>query len=278
MTPAKRLAFNDISQKFVSIPQYISRKTMHHTLFISDLHLEPKRPDITNTFLHFLTQQAQQADALYILGDFFEVWIGDDEKSAFHQTIINALKQLTANGLPVYFMRGNRDFLIGEAFIQATGCRFLPDPTLIDLYGEKILLTHGDALCTSDYKHQRFRKYAQNPKYNRFFLCLPLFIRRTIAKWIRGASQKHTAKTSYTVMDVSQTAVEKQMCEKNVALLIHGHTHRPTIHEFLLDKKLARRVVLHDWHNRGGVLIYKESGEISLVEWPLFGSPLLPPS
>lgn len=242
---------------------------MHHTLFISDLHLEPKRLDITNTFLTFLKQKAQQADALYILGDFFEVWIGDDEKSVFHQTIIDALKQLTENGLPVYFMRGNRDFLIGEAFIQATGCRFLPDPTLIDLYGKKILLTHGDALCTSDYKHQQFRKYAQNPTYNRFFLCLPLFIRRAIARWIRGASQKHTAGMPYQVMDVTQTAVEEQMREKNVTLLVHGHTHRPAIHEFLLDKKPARRVVLNDWHNRGGALVYKESGEISLLEWTL---------
>lgn len=241
---------------------------MRHTLFISDLHLEPERPDITNAFFSFIKQKAQKADALYILGDFFEVWIGDDEKSAFHETIIMALKQLTDSGLPVYFMRGNRDFLIGKNFMRATGCQFLPDPTLINLYGKKILLTHGDALCTSDHKHQTFRKYAQNVKYNRFFLFFPLFIRRAIARWIRRASQKHTAGAPYRVMDVEQTTVEKEMREKNVMLLIHGHTHRPAVHKFILDEKSAYRVVLNDWHNQGGALMFEENGEMLLIEWP----------
>lgn len=241
---------------------------MPHTLFISDLHLEPKRPYITGTFFSFLKNNVPEADALYILGDFFEIWIGDDEKSAFHQSIINALKQLTDSGFPIYFMRGNRDFLIGEIFMRETGCRFLPDPTLIELYGKKILLTHGDALCISDHKHQNFRKYAQNPKYNRWFLCLPLFIRRIIARLIRNTSKKHIAKVSYTVMDVTQAAVEQHMREKDVTQLIHGHTHRPAIHSFILDNKPACRIVLSDWHHHGGALVYKESGEISLIELP----------
>jgi UDP-2,3-diacylglucosamine hydrolase len=163
---------------------------MRHTLFISDLHLEPKRPDITRCFFNFLQNQAPQADALYILGDFFEVWIGDDEDTIFHRSIIAALKQLTDSGLSVYFMRGNRDFLIGQAFIRATGCHLLSDPTRIQLYGKDVLLAHGDALCTADHKHQNFRKYAQNPAYNRFFLWLPLFIRRAISRLLIKAIQK----------------------------------------------------------------------------------------
>jgi UDP-2,3-diacylglucosamine hydrolase len=238
---------------------------MPHTLFISDLHLEPERPDITQCFFNFLQHEAPKADALYILGDFFEVWIGDDENTPFQRTVIAALKQLTDTGFPVYFMRGNRDFLIGEAFIKATGCGFLPDPTVVYLYGKKILLAHGDALCTSDHKHQAFRKYAQNRSYNRFFLGLPLLIRRTIARLIRNASQKHTTRAPYAIMDVTQATVEQQMCEHDVVQLIHGHTHRPAIHPFALEGKSARRIVLGDWHTQGSALIYKENGETALV-------------
>lgn len=237
---------------------------MHHTLFISDLHLEPNRPDITDRFFQFLQQKAPQADALYILGDFFEVWIGDDEKSPWQQTIITALKQLTDTGFPIYMMRGNRDFLIGSAFTRATGCHFLPDPSVIELYGKKILLTHGDSLCISDRKHQNFRKYAQNPKYNRFFTCLPLFVRRFIARRIRNASKKHTAGTTLSVMDVTQAAVEQQMREHAVTQLIHGHTHRPAIHTFTLDEVLVQRIVLNDWDTQGGALVYAEDGKSSV--------------
>lgn len=237
---------------------------MNHTLFISDLHLEPERPDISQCFFNFLTTQAPQADALYILGDFFEVWVGDDERSPFQQSVMAALKQLTDSGKPVYFMHGNRDFLIGAEFMRATGCHFLPDPTVIDLYGTKTLLMHGDSLCTQDQKHQRFRRYAQNPHYNRWFLALPLFIRRWIARHIRNASRKHTATTDYAIMDVTQAEVERQMLAHGVTQLIHGHTHRPACHEFLQSGVPLRRYVLGDWHQKGSVLKCMSDGEVGL--------------
>ncbi len=255
-----------LQQKVVHLHEYYSKHTpMPHTLFISDLHLEPERPDITQCFFNFLKHEAPKADALYILGDFFEVWIGDDENTPFQRMVIAALKQLTDTGLPVYFMRGNRDFLIGDAFIRSTGCRFLQDPAVIHLYGKKVLLAHGDALCTSDHKHQAFRKYAQDPHYNRFFLKLPLWMRRTIARSIRKASQKHTTTAPYIIMDVTQAAVEQQMREHQVTQLIHGHTHRPAIHSFMLEDKPAERIVLGDWHTQGSMLFYKEDGETTLV-------------
>jgi UDP-2,3-diacylglucosamine hydrolase len=238
-----------------------NKTSMPHTLFISDLHLEEKRPDITAYFLNFLQQQAPLADALYILGDFFEVWIGDDENTSFQQTIIAALKKLTDTGLPVYLMRGNRDFLMGEAFIRATGCHFLPDPTVITLYGQKILLLHGDSLCTDDYAHQRFREYAHNPRYNRFFLKLPLMIRRAIARRIRRMSQAHTAGAQSAMMDVTQAAVVQQMQAHRVTQLIHGHTHRPAIHRFMLEDRPATRVVLGDWHACACALRYAQQVE-----------------
>lgn len=237
---------------------------MHHTLFISDLHLEAERPDITACFLKFLRQRAPHADALYILGDFFEVWIGDDENTPFQRRIVAALKQLTDTGFPIYFMRGNRDFLVGEAFMRATGCHFLLDPTVIPLYGQHVLLAHGDALCTEDRAHQRFRKYTQDPRYTRFFLSLPLCIRRFVARWIRKKSQKHIAHLDYTIMDVTQAAVEQQMSVCQVTQLIHGHTHRPAIHRFQLQGQPACRVVLGDWHTQGSVLVYDENAQMRL--------------
>lgn len=241
---------------------------MRHTLFISDLHLEPGRPDITQCFLDFLNNTAPQADALYILGDFFEVWIGDDETSVFHRLVIAALKQATNNGLKIYLMHGNRDFLMGDDFLYASGCHFLPDPTVLELYANPVVLTHGDALCAADIQHQKFRKYTQNRRYKRAFLCLPLFMRRAVARLIRRASQKHSGKAPAPIMDVAQWAVEQQMRQQHVRQLIHGHTHRPAIHNFILDGEPARRAVLSDWHSQGGVLQYAENGEITLIPLP----------
>lgn len=241
---------------------------MRHTLFISDLHLEPDRPDMTQCLLNFLKQQAPQADALYILGDFFEVWIGDDQKSTFHETIIAALRQLTAFGFPVYFMHGNRDFLIGERFMKATGCHFLTDPTIIELYGKRVLLAHGDSLCSADVRHQRFRKYARNPRYNRLFLWLPLWLRKLIARQIRNLSKRHTTNMSDQIMDVVLQTVEEVMRQHQVTQLIHGHTHRPAMHRFVLDKTPACRVVLSDWHAHGSALVYYENQEMEFICFP----------
>lgn len=246
---------------------------MKHTLFISDLHLNPNEPEATQCFFHFLQHQAPKADALYILGDFFDLWLGDDENTPFQRSIIAALKQLTATGLPVYFMHGNHDFLIGDEFIRATGCHFLTDPTVITLYGKKVLLTHGDALCTADIHHQKFRKISQNLRYRRIFVSLPLWIRRLIAKGVQRSSQKHTTTATYTVMDVTQSALEQQMQAYDVLQLIHGHTHKPAIHEFTLGNKPARRIVLGDWHTQGSVLCYQEDGEVALAVIPFPSKP-----
>jgi UDP-2,3-diacylglucosamine hydrolase len=159
-----------------------------NTLFISDLHLEPAHPGITRLFLNFLQHQAAQADALYILGDLFAAWIGDDDLSPFNQDMITALRELTAKGVPVYFMCGNRDFLIGEQFMAQTGCRFLSDPTVIDLYGTRVLIMHGDTLCTDDIPYQRYRRFAHNTILQRFFLGLPLGWRGKVAEWMRNST------------------------------------------------------------------------------------------
>lgn len=239
---------------------------MNHTLFISDLHLESDRPDITTRFINFLEKMAPEADAVYILGDLFESWIGDDNASAFNQKIFAAIQGLTQNHIPVYFMRGNRDFLIGQAFAHATGCVILPDPTVIKLYGRHVLLTHGDMLCTDDQRHQRFRYYAHNPKYNRFFLWLPLFLRRWLAQRIRKASKKHTHRIPIAIMDVSPRSLKEMMQLHEVQQLIHGHTHRPGIHALMLDEQSAIRIVLGDWDHRGSVLVYHANGEYELVQ------------
>lgn len=241
---------------------------MNHTLFISDLHLEPSRPDITAWFLKLLQFDAPKADALYILGDLFEVWVGDDYLPDFNQSIAAVIRTVSDQGIPVYYMPGNRDFLLGETFAQAAGWQMLADPTKINLYGKSILLSHGDMLCTEDYKHQAFRKYAQNPKYNRFFLKLPLFMRQWIARLLRNASKKHTSQIDYAVMDVTPSAVEQILQTYQVTQLIHGHTHRPHIHEFLLNGVSAQRIVLGDWHNHGSALVYYADGkfELSLLD------------
>jgi len=238
---------------------------VNHTLFISDLHLEPDRSDITAWFFNLLKFDAPKADALYILGDLFEVWVGDDYLPDFNQSIATAIRALSDQGIPIYYMAGNRDFLLANNFAKAAGWQVLPDPTTITLYGKTILLSHGDMLCTDDHKHQTFRKYAQNPKYNRFFLKLPLFMRKWIARRLRNASKKHTSNISYTVMDVTPIAVEQLMRQHMVTQLIHGHTHRPNIHEFTLNNAPAQRIVLGDWHNHSSALIYYADGRYKLI-------------
>lgn len=232
---------------------------MHHTLFISDLHLEPQRPDISAAFEHFLKTQAVHADALYILGDLFEAWIGDDVQSEFTLRIQQAIAALK---IPVFLMRGNRDFLLGQDFAKAANCKLLEDPSRITLYGQTVILSHGDMLCTLDQKHQKFRKYAHNPRYNRFFLALPRWFRQWLARKIRQASRNHTRSTAYNIMDVTSDAVNRLMEQQQGKLLIHGHTHRPAIHPLSSDQY---RIVLGDWHQRGSVLKFSENGNYKLL-------------
>lgn len=242
---------------------------MKPVLFISDLHLDTSRPEIVQLFLHFLQQRATQAEALYILGDFFEAWIGDDAVPPDHP-VIAALKGVSATGVPLYVMRGNRDFLLGEQFEQLTGARLLPDPTVITLGGDPVLLMHGDSLCTDDTTYQQFRAMVHNPQWQQMFLAKPIEERMELA---RQARQESTARntglmdTQESIMDVNQGAVEQAMREHGVQRLIHGHTHRPNVHEFTVDGKPATRIVLGDWYDQGSVLEFRD-GAYDLQDIP----------
>jgi UDP-2,3-diacylglucosamine hydrolase len=224
------------------------------TLFISDLHLDGVRPRITELFLDFLKTEPRNADALYILGDFFEVWIGDDDPDPHHARVISAVRELTDIGVPVYFMHGNRDFLIGAEFAARTGVKLLPDPTIVGLSGIPTLLMHGDTLCTDDVEYQAFRKMVRDPARQKAFLAMPLEERRAFVAQARIESGLSTAQKSETIMDVNQQAVERAMAEHDVTRLIHGHTHRPATHGFQSDGEHRTRIVLGDWYHQGSIL------------------------
>ena len=225
------------------------------TLFISDLHLDGSRPEITALFLKFLHEEAAKASSLYILGDFFEVWIGDDDGDPHHASVMAGLRALTAAGVPVYLMHGNRDFLIGRKFAQRTGVRLLADPTVMDLGGSPTLLTHGDTLCIDDRQYQRARRLMRNPLVQGVYLALPLSLRRRIAAYARAKSRKDTAAKAEYIMDVNPQAVESVMTRHGVTRLIHGHTHRPAVHRFKsADGEAMERIVLGDWYEQSSIL------------------------
>lgn len=226
--------------------------------FISDLHLQPGRPALTALTLRYLANQARTADAVYILGDLFEYWIGDDGSMRDYELIISAFAELNRAGVTIYFMPGNRDFAIGAAFARATGIRILPDPTVIDLYGTRTLLSHGDRLCTDDAAHQAFRARYTNPAWLARMLRLPVFVRRLLARYARWRSKRKGRRTAQTIMDVNATAVSAFMHEHQAPRLIHGHTHRPATHA--LDNN-RQRIVLADWQDtQGEVLICGPQG------------------
>lgn len=228
---------------------------MTTTLFISDLHLSDERPEITALFLHFLQTRAVGADALYILGDLFEVWLGDDAILPGYQPVLEGLRTLTDTGVPVFVMHGNRDFLMGDLFARQSGCRLIPDPSIIELNGKRTLLMHGDTLCTDDLEYQQFRAHVRNPETQRQFLSLPIDQRILVAKQYRAESRERSRYKTEEIMDVNQDAVEATMREYGVPLLIHGHTHRPAIHTFTRDKQTLRRIVLGDWYDQGSMLV-----------------------
>ncbi|WP_236199746.1 UDP-2,3-diacylglucosamine diphosphatase [Pseudomonas pseudonitroreducens] len=229
-------------------------------LFISDLHLEAERPDITRAFLHFLSTRARTAQALYILGDFFEAWIGDDGMDEFQHSIARALRELSDHGTRIYLMHGNRDFLIGQAFCREAGCTLLRDPSLIDLGGEKILLMHGDSLCTLDVAYMKLRRWLRNPLTLFILRNLPLASRHKLARKLRKESRAQTRMKVSEIVDVTPAEVEKIMRDKGVRILIHGHTHRPAVHELEIDGRPARRIVLGDWDRQGWALEADEHG------------------
>ncbi|MBI5447729.1 MAG: UDP-2,3-diacylglucosamine diphosphatase [Gammaproteobacteria bacterium] len=237
------------------------------TLFISDLHLQAPRPDLTELFLALLKEHAGHVEALYILGDLFETWIGDDDQSAFNTRILLALRQFTDSGSRLYFLPGNRDFLIGNQFLEKTNCVLLSDPTLIDLYGEQVLLLHGDNLCTDDKKHQLFRKITQHALFKKSILSIPLSWRQKIAETLRSWSQTHTKKLAPKLMDATPLAIKTLFNRYHVDVLIHGHTHRPSIEYFYESspqkekKHYCSRIVLSDWETQAHMLIWNKQGK-----------------
>jgi UDP-2,3-diacylglucosamine hydrolase len=230
------------------------------TLFISDLHLDAGEPAAGTQFVEFLATRAANADALYILGDLFEVWVGDDDREPYRDQICAALARLAERGVACYVMHGNRDFLLQGGFASRSGVRLVDDPIIIDLYGEPALLTHGDALCIADRPYQLLRGVVRGARWQRRFLHLPLAVRRGLAEQARQGSQRHTQRTASQIMDVDQVAVSAAMRACGVRTLIHGHTHRPAVHEFELDGAPARRIVLGAWHEHGSVLAWGPDG------------------
>lgn len=233
---------------------------MGRVLFISDLHLDPAQPEIARQFLDFLDGEARRADELYILGDLFEVWLGDDDPDPAVRTIVEALRRLTDAGVRCSFIHGNRDFLVGERFARETGCRLLADGTVTDVLGERVLLMHGDVLCTDDHSYQRLRRILRNPVVLWLVRHLSLAQRRRLAQRLRAGSRMHVGTTAPEIMDVNADAVAATMRAAGVRTLVHGHTHRPAVHSLDLDGTPARRIVLGDWYAQGSVLDWGPNG------------------
>ncbi len=217
------------------------------TYFISDLHLPPGPSKLRQVFRKFLEGQAREAGALYILGDLFEYWIGDDAGMQDYAEDVQALSTLTAAGVPVYFQHGNRDFLVGKAFCARTGVQLLPDPYRFDLAGSPALLSHGDPFCTADLGYQRWRRFSRNPLVQGIYLMLPLALRRRIAGRVRSQSDSQKQYKPEDIMDVSVEAIHAAFLRHGVSLLIHGHTHRPAEHRHEVNGRASQRIVLADW-------------------------------
>lgn len=230
-----------------------------YTLFISDLHLKPEAPQTINTFTRLL-QDSKDAEAIYILGDFVEYWIGDDDEEHGLNVAFAAIRNITDLGVPIYLMHGNRDFLIGPRFAEQCNITLLADPTIIDIYGEKALLMHGDTLCTDDIEYQKFRSMVRNPEWQAAFLEKPLEERRAIVHNLRETSRQATDDKTDSIMDVNQLSVSQAMQNHQAQLLIHGHTHRPARHAFVIDNKQYQRWVLGDWHKEAKILRFNEKG------------------
>jgi UDP-2,3-diacylglucosamine hydrolase len=231
------------------------------SLFIADLHLDPVRPQITALFENYLaSDEVRLADALYILGDLVEAWIGDDDDAELPQRIAAATRAVRDAGVPVYFMVGNRDFLLGKRFAGRAGLTLLDDGTVHDIHGRPTLLMHGDVLCTDDVAYQAVRQQVRNPEWQKQILSMPLEARRAFAVKAREDSKAHTGSTMESIMDVNAGAVAAAMRGAGVRRLIHGHTHRPAVHRFELDGKPAERIVLGDWYEHGSVLRVNDDG------------------
>lgn len=239
---------------------------MKPLLFLSDLHLAPDRPGATAAFHAFCAGPARSAAAVYILGDLFDAWIGDDELAdRFPAEIAAAIRDVTRSGVPVHVAHGNRDFLLGQRFASATGATLLPERQLVDIDGAPTLLSHGDELCTGDVAYQQYRARIRSAQAQRRLLALPLFVRRLIARWLRRKSNRATSLKAESIMDVDAAAVSAAFRDTGVARMIHGHTHRPATHRIDVDGRACERIVLADWHDNGQYLLIDRSG-ISRIE------------
>ena len=238
------------------------------TLFISDLHLHESRPQLTRAFFHFLHTQALGAEKLYILGDFFDAWIGDDDDNPLNSQVAEELKKLNDTGTQIFLMHGNRDFLMGEKFAAQAGATMLAEGTVINLYQYPTLLLHGDQLCTGDTDYIKFRQQVRSPQWQQQVLSQPLNARRALAAQLREKSQEMNSLKSEGIMDVTQSEVVKVMQQAGVRRLIHGHTHRPARHQLEIDGEPAERIVLGDWHNKAWAIIADEKS-LELISWDI---------
>jgi UDP-2,3-diacylglucosamine hydrolase len=234
------------------------------TLLVSDLHLHPSRPAIIRCFLRFLAQQQGRAEGLYILGDLFEAWIGDDDPEPAYAPVRSALRACVAAGTPVFLMRGNRDFLLGERFGEETRCTLIDDPTRVELHGIPTLLMHGDALCSDDHDYQRLRTTLRDPQWQRQVLERSIPERAALARQARELSEHSSRSKSRRIMDVNEAEVLRMIREHEVELLIHGHTHRAGAHRIRDGRTRATRIDLGDWYSRGSALVIDQSGWRSL--------------
>lgn len=229
---------------------------MVEILFVADIHLDERNPALLEAFQTFLTRRVKYSAGLYILGDLFEFWHGDDDNNPAFLEIQRSFKQLTLEGIPIYLMRGNRDFLIGKRFAQHTGCQLLEDETVIELNEMKILLMHGDSLCTHDMAYQKWKRWRSTPRIQFIYLMLPLGVRRCISRRARQKSRQETQKKALEIMDVSQQTVEEKMQKYQVSYLIHGHTHRPCHHRFELNQQIVHRFVVDAWDKHANALVF----------------------
>jgi UDP-2,3-diacylglucosamine hydrolase len=236
-------------------------------LFVSDVHLDAAAPEAVEQFLDFLRTQAAGAEALYILGDLFEAWVGDDDPDPTKARVCEGLRALTATGVGCFVLHGNRDFLIGRDFCRRTGSRLLADPVVAELDGERVLLTHGDALCTDDHSYQELRSTVRTPEWQRRFLALPLADRELLANQARAGSKEHISRTIPKIMDVNQDAVSTAYRATRVRRIIHGHTHRPAVHDTAIEGEPAQRMVLGAWYEQGSYIRY-ENRRYELRELP----------
>ena len=227
---------------------------MAQTLFVSDLHLDAERPHIISAFCRFLEGLGEDTDALYILGDLFEYWVGDDDPATALQPVIGSIRQLGLTGIPIYFIHGNRDFLVGKAFERDTCCKILQEETVVDLYGKPTLIMHGDTLCTDDVAYQKYRSKARNKWVKKAVRMLSIKQRLSIAQRLRDKSVQAVQGKVPEIMDVNQQTVQRAMLKHRVKVLIHGHTHRAAVHNFTIHGNACQRIVLGDWYEHGSVL------------------------